>query len=137
MAALHKDILQLVFLELDHGHDMLNFSELNRKSNQIFQQRIRIIYKPATNYFIKYMENNHHQKHGINRGWYEIGKLYYEHNYMHGQKHGINRMWYATGKLDYADNYHQGQLHGICRGWNSDGKLMYEDNYHHGTQIEK
>jgi len=153
-----KDLLQLVFLELEHGHDMINFSEINRKSHQIFHQEIKVKKSGCEDIS---MLNKHGQLHGISRVWDENGQLWWEQNYMHGQlhgiyrrwhqngqlgyednysqghKHGISRMWYPNGQLDYADNYHQGQLHGISRWWSDDGKSEYEANYHYGTQIEK
>jgi len=130
---LTKDLLQLVFLELDHGYDMLNFSEISHKSNQIFHQQIKIIYRPATKYKyqMEYMENNHHQKHGISRGWHNNGKSWYKHNYVQDQKHGISRGWDSDGQLWYEKNYYHDQLHGICREWHENGQLYYEHNYYH------
>jgi len=134
MPCFPKDLLQLVFLELDHGRDMLNFSELNRKSHQIFQQQIKI----GTNHRRdKYMKNIHHQKHGIHRGWHDDWQLYYEHNYIHGQLHGITLSWHWNEKLMYKHNWYRGQKHGISRGWDDDGQLNYEYNYYYGSQIEK
>jgi len=136
--SLHKDLLQLVFLELDHGLDMLDFSELNRKSNQIFRQQIKIIHKPETDseYERKWMENNHHQKHGIYRKWYLNEQLYCERNYHQGKRHGILRAWNENGKIWYKDSYYQGQRHGIQYGWYSSGKISTKSNYHYGTRIE-
>jgi len=134
---LHKDLLNLVFLEFENGHDMINFSELNHKCNQIFRQQIKI----EDDLDIKLMYNNQGQKHGIARTWYPTyltGQLWYEENYVRGQRHGISRGWYESGKLEYKHNYYQNQLHGICRAWHPTEKLWFEDNYIHGQrQIEK
>jgi len=112
---LPKDLLQLIFLELDHGHDMLNFSELSRRCQQIFHQQIKVTHKPESEskYERKYMKNNHHQK------------------------HGIYRWWDGNGYLIYEENYCQDQIHGICREWwRKNGEFMYEDYYLHGRKIE-
>jgi len=138
MPTLHRDILQLIFLELEHGRDMLNFSEVSRRCQQFFQQQIKIIHKPATwrQYERKYMKNNHNREHGIRRGWYN-GKLTFENNYLDGQLHGISRGWYSNGQLSYEENFYQDQPHGICRGWYPNGQLVHEYNYVHGQKIEK
>jgi len=133
MTALHKDILQLVFLELDHGHDMLTFSELNHRCHQIFKQQIKI----EKNERIMVMKTHQGQWHGISRVWHQNGQLWVESNYMHDRRHGICRGWYKNGQLCYELNYLQGQKHGIRREWYPNGKLDYEANYYHGTQIEK
>jgi len=119
---LHKDLLQLVFLEFEDGHDMINFSELNRKCHQIFHQHIKI----EDNINNKIMKNIHGQKHGIYREWYSNGQLRYEHNYVHDLKHGICYGWYPNGQLKYEDNYFHGQKHGICRRWYPNGQLGHE-----------
>jgi len=111
---------------------MLNFSELNRKSHQIFQQQIKI----TTGVTEKIMKNNHHQKHGIRRGWYQNGQLWYESNYLQDQRHGIRRGWHENGQFWFETNYYHNKLHGISRGWDDGGKLNYEYNYHYGIQIE-
>jgi len=129
----HKDLLQLVFLEFENGHDMLNFSEINRKCNQIFRQHIKIE-KNEKEYGMKKHQG---QLHGISRKWRNDGKLWYEDNCYQHQLHGIYREWHKNGQLRYEINYYQDQLHGICRAWYQNGKLHYELNYHCGTKIEK
>jgi len=110
---LSKDILQLVFLELDHGHDMLNFSEIDRKCNKVFRQQIAIVYlHPVKNSKHIMMMNRHGQKHGLYRRWYEKC-------------------------LTNENNYHQGQRHGTTRGWSLLGDLLSHEIYHHGILKEK
>jgi len=86
-----KDILQLIFWELESGHDMLNFSELNRKSHQIFRQQIKIDNYGTTNDMRTYQGS----KHGICRRLMSNGQCSYELNYYQGQFHGTNRGWYT------------------------------------------
>jgi len=130
----HKDLLNLVFLELENGHTMINFSEINRKCNQIFQQQIKIMTTYSNE---KIMTNVHNHKHGIYRRFYYNGQLLYDFNFLQGCKHGLWREWYEDGQLGLEKNYSHGQLHGICRWWHVNGQFWYEDNYIHGKKIEK
>jgi len=91
----HKDLLGVIFLEIENGHDMINFSEISRRCHQIFHQYIKI----EDREYWKQMKNIHGQLHGICRGWHTNGQLQYEWNYLHGQKHGILRGWYQNGQL--------------------------------------
>jgi len=125
----HKDLLQLVFLKFEAGHDMLNFSEINRKCNQVFQQQIKI---NDDQQYDKIMKNIYNQRHGICRVWRLTGQLYYEHNYYQGQLHGSSRGWWLNGQLMCEHNYLHSQRHGISRGWTENGKLWYKHNYIHG-----
>jgi len=124
MPCLPKDLLNLVFLELENGHTMINFSEISRKCNQIFNQNIKI----TTYRTQKFMKNIQGQKHGISRVWYQNGQLRYENNYLHNDKHGIQRAWYKNGQLAYKQNWFRGARHGICRTWTSNGQLNNEDS---------
>jgi len=63
----HKDLLQLVFLKFEDGHDMLNFSEINRKCNRIFHQHIKIEKNEKEHEYG--MKKHQGQLHGICRGW--------------------------------------------------------------------
>jgi len=132
---LPKDLLQLVFLELDHGHDMINFSEINRKSHRIFQQQIEIKHDNTS----IYMLNKQGRRHGICRGYNFNGEeLWYENNYFHGRRHGLNRGWWANYSLPrYRDQYLHGKLHGIQYSWDENGFPYQEENYIYGhLQIE-
>lgn len=135
--SLPKDLLYLIFLELDHGYDMLNFSELNQRCHQIFKQQIVVRESHGISIFskniIKCMYNNQDQKHGIWIIWYLDGQLYSQHNYFQDQLHGPRREWYPDGELRYESNYHHGQKHGLQQGWYLDGQFSYRLTYKHGT----
>jgi len=131
-----KDLLNLVFLEFENGHDMINFSEINRRCHQIFHKNIKVIHKleTETKYEQKYMKNNQDQKHGIRRGWRGNRQLKYEYNYIQGQLHGICIGWNKNGQFNSESNYYQGKYHGISRGWYSNGQLKYKTNYVRGQK---
>jgi len=110
---LHKDLLQLVFQELDHGHDMLNFSEISHRCNQIFHQEIKVSSSVHMSSTRKYMTNRHQQYHGISKAWHWNGLLWYDMNLCHNQRHGISRVWLSNESI-------------VCH-----------KKYYHGRQIEK
>lgn len=132
-----RDILQLIFLELDRGCDMLNFSELSHSCHQTFRQQIKVIHLPVSlcdDNETKWMENNQNLFHGIYRQWNEKGQLLSESNYYQGKQHGISRMWYSNGQLKFKTSYIYNKPHGIFHGWYFNGQLLYEHNYYQGRQ---
>jgi len=137
---LPKDILNLIFWELEHGRDMINFSELNRRSQQIFRQNIVIdkfdgTYnngRQATRMNIAHTT----KRHGLSRG-YKNGRLEYEFNRYHGQRHGTWSRWYPNGKLKFEENWHHGKAHGSHRTWYSNGELESIHLFYDGLPIEK
>jgi len=97
---LPKDLLNLVFLELDDGKDMLNFSEISRRCNQIFSLEITVIhYKQIYGYDKSKMVNNECQFHGLYRWWYSNGILGLERNYVRDEQIGLSRRWTWGGIL--------------------------------------
>lgn len=136
--SLHKDLITSVFLELDQGCDMLNFSEICRRCHQIFLQQIKVMHKPETDheYEEARMENSQGQQHGTCCRWYSNGKLRCKHNHFQDRRHGIFHDWWPNGQLWCEHNYIQGQYHGISRVWNALGELIYKYNYYHGSLIE-
>jgi len=97
---LPKDILGLVFWELDKGHDLITFSEISRRCHQIFHQNLEVIRKNDFEdapkiYTIARKEN---MVYGLYRWWHQNGQLYQEHNYIHGKCH-YNCEWYTDGGL--------------------------------------
>jgi len=107
-----KDILQLIFLEFDQGHDMLNFSEISRRCQRVFHEQIKIVHTPesSTHHEMKYMKNRQGQRHGLVRWWHSTGQLGYSANYFHGQTHGLAREWLPNGTVIYTVSYHHGQI---------------------------
>jgi len=160
---LTKDILQLIFLELDHGRAMFNFSELSRRCHQVFRQNIIIESRYYYDYQVRIrsMVNKQNQYHGIYRRWYIDGKLGCDCNYVRGQLHGYCKEWYSNGgrcytvnirhgmkygtcyywytngNRKYIENYLHNQLHGLVREYFWNGSMCCEDYYHHGQKIEK
>jgi len=113
---LHKDLLGLVFVEIDHGHDLMNFSEISRRCYQIFYRNLEVV---------KNVDN-------------EGDPVIYTQQKLTKARHGVYRWWYFKGAQDYIlCNYYYGKLHGRYRAWRKYGKLITDCNYHYGFLIEK
>jgi len=163
---LPKDLLGLVFWELDHGHDMLNFSEISRGCNQIFHQNIEVVvckYIYNCRYMVKRKRANDCPPktddqswmdgirkvleceeirigdiyHGLYRSWDGRNKLECENNNIHGMMHGTSRTWYSDGHLNYIENYHYGQKHGRQQTWDRAHQLVEDKEWYYGEPIEK
>jgi len=139
MITIHKDLLNLVFLELEYGHDMFNFSEINRRCNQIFYQHITIVktISPIAGKKVIYtVAKLMNLTHGIYRKWDLDGQLIYECHRFHGKWHGVRRQWFSNHQLWYEQNWYHARQHGISRYWRLNGKLSGEEKWHYGRQIE-
>jgi len=136
---LHKDLLNLVFQELEYGHDMINFSEINRRCYQLFHQHFEVVRTTDFGHPIIYTQKKTSaQCHGLSRFWYNNyeNQLQNELNFYNDQRHGVCRWWYGNGKLGYYKTYQHGKLHGIYKEWSYMGHLKHSRNYSHG-KIEK
>jgi len=131
---LPRDLLNLAFHEFEDGHDMLNFSEINRMCNTIFHKHIQIVHEVETFESDKtmYMTNKIGQRHGIYRVWWSNDILRSELNFSHGIAHGFVRRWNYLGQLWYEISYQYNYIHGLYRLWNNNGTLKYKKKYHHG-----
>jgi len=86
---LPKDLLNLVFWELEDGHDIINFSEISRRCHQIFRQNLEIVRTVDCNgdYKIFTRQKRTQQIYGLCRvWWWENGQLKYKLNYYHGKQ---------------------------------------------------
>lgn len=104
---LPKDLLNLVFWEIESGHDMINFSEISHRCHQIFHQNLEIV---KTGKFVIYI-----------------------HSKLTGCMHGIYRVRNENGKLIYEANRFYDEWHGFRREWDHSGHLIYEQKWHHGN----
>jgi len=75
------------------------------------------------------------QKHGLGRGWFEIGQLLYETHWKNGKPHGLTREWHRNGQLEYEANWENGQRHGRERAWYQNGELRYEHHWKNGKVV--
>jgi len=115
MTACPRDLLKLIFSEIEFGKDMINFSELSHRCNQIFHQNIKIRRQnqSASTYRKMSMFEN-------------------PHTYV---QHGLYRMWHPNGKLWHSINRFRGRLHGVCTEYAKSGSILVQKYYCHGTEI--
>jgi len=107
-----KDLLSLIFWEIESGYDMLKFGEISRRCNQIFHNNLIVIktINCKTTCPRTYMRKRvFKQKHGLYKSWGYLPKqLFSEANIFHGKLHGIHREWYPTGQLEKEEKWHHG-----------------------------
>lgn len=103
MTSFLKDILQLIFLEIEFGKDMINFSEISRRCHQIFQQIIKV----ERGHNEIYMVNTQGQLHGLMREWDELDHLKMSLNWFRNEKHGYSYRQLFLGWY-YNDYYRHG-----------------------------
>jgi len=108
---LPKDLLGLIFWEIESGHDMINFSELNRKCHQIFRQNLVTLKakNPFGDLKISMKKKKSCWEHGLYRSYNQLGQVVYESNYFQGSWHGY-RSWYRDGQIAEKIYYHHGIL---------------------------
>lgn len=128
--AIYKDLLQLVFLKLDYGHDMLNFSEINHGCYQIFHQQITVIHDESYHYHS--MVNKQGQQHGLERRWDKYGQLRYEINYFQDYRHKIAHWYHRNGELSRVGNYLHGFQHGLFCEYHTSGRLEWSGYIYKG-----
>jgi len=98
-AMIPKDLLGLVFWELEDGHDMLNFSEISRRCQMIFHQNLEVRRtKDSEGDLVMFTQQKQNGwQHGLFRNWWNSHRLYQEKNYCHNQLHGKFQEWHRDG----------------------------------------
>jgi len=103
-----KDLLNLVFQEIESGHDMLNFSEISRRCHQIFHQNLEVVTEKG----------------------FDCTLIFTQHR-ITGLIHGVyRRHWFIIHEL-YEANWSYGKWHGSIRRWNNKRELILEEHWHH------
>jgi len=132
---LPKDLLGLVFWELEYGHDMINFSEINRRCYQIFHQNLEVqgIANDMNDPIIYTRISKTKQKHGLYRDWYNKDTLFQEINFYYDQRHGQFQEWNTNGMLGTQSQYYHGKRHGRFLNWYRNGILATDITYYAGN----
>ena len=73
--------------------------------------------------------------HGVAKGYYESGKLASETPYQNGKKHGVEKAYYENGNLRYEAPYQNGEIHGIAKRYYENGNLQAQATYENGNII--
>jgi len=128
-----KDVLALVFDQLENGYDLLNFGEINKMCYKIWTQKIEVRknYDGFTMYgspplISAYTSFRRSKKlvHGIYRKWRsEPHVLECENHYFHGKKHGFQYHWGLKG-LKGTYHYQNNRMHGLQFSWHESGPRL-------------
>jgi len=86
-------------------------------------------------HFLCTLKNN--KLHGVQRRWYENGKLAYECYLKDGKEHGIERYWYLNGQLGVEKHWKDDKQDGIQRRWYTNGQLYEKEYWKDGVKNEK
>lgn len=76
--------------------------------------------------------NNDPHFSGINKIYYENGKISKESNFSDGKLQGISREYYRDGKMKAEWNYKDDKLDGISKYYDQDSELITEQIYKDG-----
>jgi len=131
----NKDVLDLIFQEIECGKDMINFNEISRRCNQIFHQHIWV--NDYQHGFLMAMtKKKNNELHGLMCRLNDNGRVAYYRNYVHNKLHGQQHGWYDTKTQPwYIDNYYHGKKHGRQLEWGQNGKVRHDIMYRYGQQI--
>lgn len=80
--------------------------------------------KPFTGFIIEYFPN-------------KPGIIESEIEYQNGYQDGLDRQYYENGKIEHEYNTKNNRLDGICRDWDKDGNLISEQIWSKGKLIKR
>jgi antitoxin component YwqK of YwqJK toxin-antitoxin module len=69
---------------------------------------------------------------GINREYYESGRIKAECTYRVNKLEGMSTVYYENGKMSYKCNYADGKKDGLCKSFYDNGNIKYEYEYKKG-----
>lgn len=72
---------------------------------------------------------------GIVMEYYE-DELARELGYVNGFQEGIERAYYDNGKIEYEYHLKDNKLHGICKDWDEKGNLISTTEWKEGVKIK-
>lgn len=59
-----------------------------------------------------------------------------ETEYINGYRDGVDREYYENGKIQYEFNSKNNKLHGICKDWDENGNLLSTSEWKDGVKIK-
>jgi len=69
------------------------------------------------------------KENGIEKQYYESGKIEYERTYVNDKRNGILKEYYESGKLEMENQWTADELIGVSKFYYESGKLQEEDSY--------
>ena len=128
---------EFIFLSLENIDDILTFSRVCKKGNDIYKKWKDEWYNLHTQ-IVKNNEFGYKIEIKIigNRTyittWYENGKKKEEGEYKDRELEGKWTMWWENGNKSYEGEYKNGKREGKWFGWGIDGTLQYGEEYKDG-----
>lgn len=79
--------------------------------------------KPFSGFLIEYYDNS--------------TVIFSETEYQNGYEDGVEREFYENGKMKYENHSKNNRLDGLCRDWDKDGNLISEQIWSKGKLIKR
>ena len=134
---------EFIFLSLENIDDILIFSQVCKKWNEIYKKWKNEWYTIHTQIVFSVDENGYKKETKIigNRQyitvWYMGGNKKYEGEYKDGKEEGKWIGWYWNDTIQYEKEYEDGKEEGKWFGWYWNGNKMYEGEYKDGKKEGK
>jgi antitoxin component YwqK of YwqJK toxin-antitoxin module len=71
----------------------------------------------------------HGKENGVEKQYYESGKIEYERPYVNGKRNGMVKKYYESGKLEMENQYADDKIIGSVKFYYESGKLKSEVKY--------
>ena len=134
---------EFIFLSLENIDDILTFSRVCKKGNEIYKKWKNEWYTLHTQITEDIDEFRCERETKIigNReyvtAWYENGNKLYEKEYKDEKLEGKWIGWYKSGTIQYEKEFKNGKLEGKCIGWYERGDKQYEEKFKNGKKEGK
>ena len=133
---------EFIFLSLENIDDILIFSQVCKKWNEIYKKWKNEWYTIHTQIVEDVNENGYKRKikNVGNREyvilWWKNGNKFYENEYKNGKKEGKWIGWYENGNTLYEREYKDGKLEGKWIEWSRNGNKWSDEKYKDGKAIK-
>jgi antitoxin component YwqK of YwqJK toxin-antitoxin module len=76
-------------------------------------------------------------KEGLQKEYYESGKLKIEGSYKNHKREGILKIYHENGELGWEENYINNELEELAKEYYKNGEYRYIDTYKDGKKINR
>ena len=131
---------EFIFLSLENIDDILTFSRVCKKGNEIYKKWKDEWYTIHTQIIEDVTANGYKRETKIigNReyvtAWRGNGNKWYEEEYKDGKREGKWIWWWEGGNIEEEGEYKNGKEEGKWIGWYENGNKKYEEEYKDGKK---